>query len=188
MSSSPKLTSKGSPRPNLGAVMPLVWDLVRPRRGLLVLGFFLMVINRLASLVLPYSTRYVIDLVAIKHHIELLKPLVLGILAATVIQGITSFSLTQLLSKEAQRLIAELRQRVQSHVERLSVSFHDSTKSGVLVSRIMSDVEGVRNLIGTGLVDLTGGLLTAAIALVVLFRISAVMTLLAFGFLALFAL
>jgi len=168
--------------------MPLVWDLVRPRRGLLVLGFFLMVINRLASLVLPYSTRYVIDLVAIKHHIELLKPLVLGILAATVIQGITSFSLTQLLSKEAQRLIAELRQRVQSHVERLSVSFHDSTKSGVLVSRIMSDVEGVRNLIGTGLVDLTGGLLTAAIALVVLFRISAVMTLLAFGFLALFAL
>ena len=89
--------------------MPLVWDLVRPRRRLLVLGFFLMVVNRLASLVLPYSTRYVIDLVAIKHHIELLKPLVLGILAATVVQGITSFSLTQLLSKEAQRLIAELR-------------------------------------------------------------------------------
>ena len=167
--------------------MPLVWELVRPRRSLLALGFFLMVINRLASLVLPYSTRYVIDLVAIKHHIELLKPLVLGILAATVVQGITSFSLTQLLSKEAQRLIAELRQRVQSHVERLSVSFHDSTKSGVLVSRIMSDVEGVRNLIGTGLVDLTGGLLTAVIALVILFRISALMTLLAFGFLAVFA-
>ena len=146
-----------------------------------------MVINRVASLVLPYSSRYVIDSVAIKHHVELLKPLVFGILIATLIQGITSFSLTQLLSKAAQRLIAELRQKVQAHVERLPVAYHDSTKSGVLVSRIMSDVEGVRNLIGTGLVDLTGGLLTAAIALVVLFRISALMTVLAFGFLALFA-
>jgi ABC-type multidrug transport system fused ATPase/permease subunit len=188
MAQAPKLTSKGSPRPNLKAVMPLVWELVRPKRGLLAIGFVLMVVNRLASLVLPYSTKYVIDLVAIKHHVELLKPLVLGILAATVVQGITSFSLTQLLSKAAQRLIAELRQKVQAHVERLSVSFHDSTKSGVLVSRIMSDVEGVRNLIGTGLVDLIGGLLTAAIALVILFRISALMTVLAFGFLALFAL
>ena len=103
----------------------------------------------------------------------------LGVLAATVVQGITSFSLTQLLSKAAQRLITELRQKVQAHVGRLSVSFHDSTKSGVLVSRIMSDVEGVRNLIGTGLVDLVGGLLTASIALVVLFRISSIMTLLA---------
>jgi ABC-type multidrug transport system fused ATPase/permease subunit len=186
-SAAPKLTSKGSPRPSLRAVMPLVAELVRPRRGLLAAGFVLMVINRLASLVLPYSTRYVIDLVAIKHHVELLRPLVLGILAATLVQGITSFSLTQLLSKAAQRLIAELRRKVQSHVERLSVSFHDSTKSGVLVSRIMSDVEGVRNLIGTGLVDLIGGLLTAIIALVILFRISALMTALAFGFLSLFA-
>jgi ABC-type multidrug transport system fused ATPase/permease subunit len=168
--------------------MPLIWDLVRPRHGLLALGFVLMAINRVASLVLPYSTRYLIDNVIIKHHIALLKPLVLAVLGATLIQGITSFSLTQLLSKAAQRLIAELRQRVQSHVGRLSVAFHDSTKSGVLVSRIMSDVEGVRNLIGTGLVDLVGGLLTASIALVVLFRISTTMTLLAFGFLSIFAL
>lgn len=186
---SPKFgAGKGPAKPNLRAVLPLVWELVRPRRGLLALGFVLMVINRVASLVLPYSSRYVIDSVAIKHHIELLKPLVFGILVATLIQGITSFSLTQLLSKAAQRLIAELRQKVQAHVERLPVAYHDSTKSGVLVSRIMSDVEGVRNLIGTGLVDLTGGLLTACIALVVLFRISALMTVLAFGFLALFAL
>jgi subfamily B ATP-binding cassette protein MsbA len=128
-----------------------------------------MVINRLASLVLPYSTRYLIDSVIIKRQTQLLKPLVLGVLLATLIQGITSFSLTQLLSKAAQRLIAELRQKVQAHVGRLSVSFHDSTKSGVLVSRIMSDVEGVRNLIGTGLVDLTGGLLTACIAFVLFF-------------------
>ncbi|HEY7354167.1 MAG TPA: ABC transporter ATP-binding protein [Terriglobales bacterium] len=167
--------------------MPLVWQLVRPRRGLLAAGFALMAINRVASLVLPYSTRYLIDSVIVNHHIQLLKPLVLGVLAATVIQGITSFSLTQLLSKAAQRLIAELRQKVQAHVERLPVAFHDSTKSGVLVSRIMSDVEGVRNLIGTGLVDLCGGLLTAMIALAVLFHISASMTALAFAFLALFA-
>lgn len=188
MSTAPKLTAKGSPRPQLKAVLPLVWELVRPRRGLLAIGFVLMVINRVASLVLPYSSRYVIDSVAIKHHVELLKPLVFGVLAATLIQGITSFSLTQLLSKAAQRVIAELRQKVQAHIERLPVAFHDSTKSGVLVSRIMSDVEGVRNLIGTGLVDLCGGLLTAAIALVVLFKISALMTVLAFGFLGLFAL
>jgi subfamily B ATP-binding cassette protein MsbA len=168
--------------------MPLVWELVRPRRGLLAIGFLLMIVNRLASLVLPYSTRYLIDIVIIKRNTQLLKPLVLGVLLATLIQGVTSFSLTQLLSKAAQRLIAELRQKVQAHVGRLSVSFHDSTKSGVLVSRIMSDVEGVRNLIGTGLVDLTGGLLTACIAFVVLMRISPLMTGLAFGFLLFFGL
>ena len=172
----------------LRVVLPDVWDLVRPRRTLLAFGFVLMVINRVSGLVLPYSTKFLIDRVIMKHHIELLKPLVGMVLAATVVQGITSFSLTQLLSKAAQRLIAELRQKVQAHVGRLSVSFHDANKSGALVSRIMSDVEGVRNLIGTGLVDLTGGLVTAGIALVVLFRISALMTVLAFGFLLCFAL
>lgn len=175
------------PRPKLRAILPLVKELVRPRKGLLTLGFLLMAINRIAALVLPYSTRFLIDNVIVKRHVEILKPLVLAVLVATLIQGITSFSLTQLLSKAAQRLIAELRQKVQAHVGRLSVSFHDSTKSGVLVSRIMSDVEGVRNLIGTGLVDLAGGLITASIALVVLFRISSLMTVLAFGFLTCFA-
>jgi ABC-type multidrug transport system fused ATPase/permease subunit len=184
----PPSTPRVVSAPKLRAVLPLVWELVRPRRALLALGFILMVINRVASLVLPYSTRYLIDSVIIKRNVHLLKPLVLGVLLATVIQGITSFSLTQLLSKAAQRLIAELRQKVQAHIGRLSISFHDSTKSGVLVSRIMTDVEGVRNLIGTGLVDLTGGLLTAVIALVVLFRISALMTVLAFGFLLCFGL
>src|SRR6266498_1271096 len=178
----------GTTRPKLRAVLPLVWELVRPRRGLLAIGFVLMAINRIAALVLPYSTRFLIDNVIIKRQVHLLKPLVLGVLLATVLQGITSFSLTQLLSKTAQRLITELRQKVQAHVGRLSVSFHDSTKSGVLVSRIMSDVEGVRNLVGTGLVDLVGGLLTALIALVYLFRISSLMTELAFGFLLLFGL
>jgi subfamily B ATP-binding cassette protein MsbA len=178
----PPLTVK-----RLKAVAPVVWDLMRPRKKLLALGFLLMAINRVSGLVLPYSTRYLIDSVIGKHHVELLKPIVLGVLTATVIQGITSFSLTQLLSKAAQRLIAELREKVQRHISRLPVSFYDANKTGNLVSRIMSDVEGVRNLLGTGLVELVGGLLTSLIALVVLFRISALMTALAFGFLACFA-
>src|SRR5450759_5095488 len=131
----------GPSGPQLRAVLPLVWELVRPRRGLLAVGFVLMAINRMAYLVLPYSTRYLIDSVIIKRNIQLLKPLVLGVLLATVIQGITSFSLTQLLSKAAQRLIAELRQKVQAHVGRLTVAYFDGHKSGALVSRIMNDVE-----------------------------------------------
>jgi subfamily B ATP-binding cassette protein MsbA len=166
----------------------MLWELIRPRRGLLALGFLLMVINRVSGLVLPYSTKFLIDGVILKHHTQLLKPLVLAVLLATAIQGVTSFSLTQLLSKAAQRLIAELRQKVQAHIGRLPVSFHDSTKTGTLVSRIMTDVEGVRNLLGTGLVEFFGGLLTSAIALVVLFRISALMTGLAFFFLLGFSL
>src|SRR5277367_5543713 len=174
-------------RERLFAVLPQVWELIHPRRGVLALGFVLMVINRVSGLVLPYSTKYLIDSVVIKHNAQLLKPLVLGVLAATMVQGITSFALTQLLSKAAQRLITDLRRKVQAHIGWLPVSFHDSTKTGVLVARIMGDVEGVRNLIGTGLVDLVGGLITALIALVVLFRISTLMTALAFGFLLVFA-
>jgi subfamily B ATP-binding cassette protein MsbA len=155
---------------------------------LLAFGFVLMVINRVCGLVLPYSQKFLIDTVIVQRHIAGLKPLVLTVLAATLIQGITSFSLTQLLSKAAQRLITELRQKVQAHIGRLPVTFHDSTKTGVLLSRIMSDVEGVRNLIGTGLVDFAGGLVTAGIALVVLLRISTLMTTLAFGFLLCFGL
>ena len=174
----PPLTAK-----RLRAVAPIVWELMRSRKKLLALGFLLMAINRVSGLVLPYSTRYLIDSVVAKHHIELLKPIVLAVLTATVIQGITSFSLTQLLSKAAQRLITELREKVQRHISRLPVSFYDANKTGNLVSRIMTDVEGVRNLLGTGLVELAGGLLTSLIALVVLLRISALMTVLAFGFL-----
>jgi len=168
-------------------VLPAVWELMRPRRGLLALGFVLMVINRVSGLVLPYSTKFLIDSVIAKHHVELLRRLVSVVLVATFIQGITSFALTQLLSKAAQRLIAELRQGVQVHISHLPVAFYDSNKTGTLVSRIMTDVEGVRNLLGTGLVDLVGGLLTSGIAMVVLFRISPAMTILAFSFLLCFA-
>jgi len=159
-----------------------------PRRGLLALGFVLMVINRLAGFVLPYSSKFLIDDVVGKHHTALLRPLVFSVLGATLIQGVTSFSLTQLLSKAAQRLIAELRQEVQKHISRLPVAFYDANKTGALVSRIMTDVEGVRNLLGTGLVEFTGGLVAAGIALVLLLRISTPLTLIAVGSLGFFAL
>jgi ABC-type multidrug transport system fused ATPase/permease subunit len=159
-----------------------------PRRGLLVLGFVLMVINRLAGFVLPYSSKFLIDNVVAKHQIALLRPLVMAVLVATLVQGVTSFSLTQLLSKAAQRLIAELREQVQKHVSRLPVAFYDANKTGALVARIMSDVEGVRNLLGTGLVDFTGGLVAAGIALILLLRISVPLTLIAVGSLGCFAL
>jgi ABC-type multidrug transport system fused ATPase/permease subunit len=161
---------------------------MRPRRNLLLLGFALMVINRLAAFVLPYSSKFLIDDVVGKHHTSLLRPLVTAVLVATLVQGVTSFSLTQLLSKAAQRLIAELREEVQRHISRLPVAFYDANKTGALVSRIMSDVEGVRNLLGTGLVDFAGGLVAAVIALVLLLRISTPLTLIAVGSLAVFAL
>ena len=172
----------------LKAVWPEVWKLMRPRAGLLSLGFVLMVINKVAGFVLPYSSKFLIDNVVGKHQVALLPALVISVLVATMVQGVTSFSLTQLLSKAAQRLIADLRQQVQVHISRLPVSFYDANKSGALVSRIMSDVEGIRNLLGTGLVDFTGGLVAASIALVLLLRISTPLTLIAVGSLGCFAL
>ena len=172
----------------LKAVLPEVWKLMRPRRTVLLLGFVLMVINRLAGFVLPYSSKFLIDDVVGKRHTFLLRPLVTAVLIATLVQGVTSFSLTQLLSKAAQKLIADLRQQVQKHISRLPVAFYDANKTGALVSRIMSDVEGVRNLLGTGLVDFAGGLVAAGIALVLLLRISTPLTLIAVGSLACFAL
>src|SRR5690242_4627410 len=164
------------------------WPFLRPQRLLLLLGLVLMAINRLAGLVLPASTKFLVDNVVGKRQVRLLAPLALAIIAATAIQGVTSFTLTQLLSKAAQRMIAQLRKQVQAHIGRLSISFHDVNKTGNLVSRIMTDVEGLRNLMGTGLVELVGSLMTASFALVVLLRISVFMTavasaiLLAFGF------
>jgi subfamily B ATP-binding cassette protein MsbA len=178
-SAAPKAT-KGE---RLLALLPDVWTLVRPRRGLLGVGLLLMAVNRVSGLVLPASTKFLIDDVIGKGRREVLLPLLTAVLAATALQGVTSFALTQLLSKAAQRLIAEMRRKVQEHIGRLPVAYYDANKTGTLVSRIMSDVEGIRNLIGTGLVEFLGGLLTAAISLVVLFRISASMTLLAFGIL-----
>lgn len=168
--------------------LPEIWALMRPRRALLAVGLVLMVINRVSGLVLPASTKFLVDNVIGKRQIAMLYPLVGIVLLATIIQGVTSYALTQTLSKAAQRMITELRKQVQEHVGRLSVSYYDANKTGTLVARIMSDVEGVRNLIGTGLVDFVGGLMTAVIAFIVLVRLSPTMTAIAFTFLAIFGL
>jgi len=181
-----KSPSKTEKRKNAWKSLPDVWALMKPRRGLLAIGFLLMAINRLSGLVLPASTKYLIDNVIGQKQIRLLTPIVLAVLTATVIQGLTSFTLTQLLSKSAQKMIAEMRRQVQAHIGRLPVAFYDANKTGALVSRIMSDVEGVRNLIGTGLVEFVGGLMTAVIALVILIRTSVTMTGVAFAILLVF--
>src|SRR3989441_9744989 len=181
-----KSPAKSEKRKNAWKNLPDVWALMKPRRGLLALGFVLMAINRLSGLVLPASTKYLVDNVISKRQIQLLTPIVLIVMAATVIQGLTSFTLTQLLSKSAQKMITELRRKVQAHIGRLPVSFYDANKTGALVSRIMSDVEGVRNLIGTGLVEFVGGLMTAVIALVYLIHTSVAMTAVAFAILLVF--
>ncbi|MFT7031938.1 MAG: ABC-type multidrug transport system fused ATPase/permease subunit [Cyclobacteriaceae bacterium] len=148
-----------------------------PRRGLLLIGLLLIIISRLASLVLPVASKYLMDDVIANGNLEMLKNLLFAVGGAIVIQAVTSFALTQLLSVEAQHLIAELRSQVQKQIIKLPISFFDNNKSGALVSRIMSDVEGVRNLVGTGLVQLFGGVLTSILSLVLLINISPMMTL-----------
>jgi ABC-type multidrug transport system fused ATPase/permease subunit len=161
---------------SLKILLPEVLALIRPRRELLLLGAALMIVNRVCGLVLPVSSKYLIDNVMRRGQVKLLLPIVLCVVAATIIQGVTSYALTQLLSKSGQQLIYEMRLRIQEHIGRLPVRFYDANKTGTLLSRIMTDVEGVRNLVGTGLVELAGGLLTAVIATFLLFRTSAVMT------------
>jgi ABC-type multidrug transport system fused ATPase/permease subunit len=147
-------------------------ELIWQHRYRLALGMFLMLINRLVGLVLPTTSKYLIDDVVLKHKADLLVPLALAAGGATVVQAITSFSLSQVLGVAAQRAITEMRKSVQEHVERLPIRYFDSTQTGVLISRIMSDAEGIRNLVGTGLVQLVGGLLTAILALAVLFYLN----------------
>ena len=165
-------------------VKALLW----PRRKLFVIGLVLISINRGAGLVLPWSTKFLIDDVVGQRQVDLLVPLAGAVGVAVLIQAVTSFALVQLLSTSAQRLIAEMRVRVQRHIGRLPVRYYDANKTGVLVSRVMSDVEGVRNLIGTGLVEFFGGMFTAVFAFFMLLRINATMTFLAIGFMVVFGL
>ncbi len=152
-------------------------DLVWSHRYRLAVGMLLMILNRLVGLVLPASSKYLIDEVIIKHRSTLLMPLAIAAGIATVVQAISSFALSQVLGVAAQRAITEMRKSVQAHVERLPVRYFDSTQTGVLISRIMTDAEGIRNLVGTGLVQLVGGLVTAIIALAVLFYLNWQLTL-----------
>ena len=131
-----------------------------------------MTVNRLVGLVLPATSKYFVDDVVGRRQFDLLVPLALAAGAATVVQAITSFALSQVLGVAAQRAITVLRRDVQEHVSRLPVRYFDTTQTGVLISRIMNDAEGIRNLVGSGLVQLVGGLMTAVLALGVLFYLN----------------
>jgi len=144
-------------------------ELLWAHRRRLTLGLGLMLISRLAGLVLPASSKWLIDDVVGKQRTDLLLPIALAAGAATLVQAVTSFALSQILGVAAQRAITDMRKRVQAHVMHLPVRYFDSTQTGVLISRIMSDAEGIRNLVGTGLVQLVGGLVTAVLGLGVLF-------------------
>jgi len=173
---------------SLASVRRAFWTIVWPRRKLVVIGLVLVGVNRLAGLVLPGSTKYLIDNVIAQRDTGLLKLLLVVVGGAILVQALTSYLLTRLLSVEAQHLISQLRAQMQEHIIRLPIAFFDNSKSGALVSRIMTDVEGVRNLVGTGLVQLVGGLLTAIVALVLLIRMSPQVTLYAFVPLVVFGL
>jgi subfamily B ATP-binding cassette protein MsbA len=176
-------TKKKSAVEQFKSALPMIKELVRPRRALLAFSFLLVLIGRMSGLVLPVSTKFLFDTVIHRNRADLLPFLIGAVICATLIQGATSFALTQLISKEGQRAITELRRRVQAHIGKLPLSYYDANKTGALVSRIMTDVEGVRNLIGTGLVEFCGGILTAVLALAILLKVNARMTLIALGFL-----
>lgn len=151
----------------------IIW----PRRKFVFIGLILILISRLSGLVLPYASKYLVDEVIPSNNFDLLKWLILAVTIAVTLQAVTSYGLTQILSVEAQNLIAKLRTKVQAHIIRLPIRFFDNAKTGELVSRVMTDVEGVRNLVGTGLAQMVGGILTSLISLVLLIYISPKMTL-----------
>ncbi len=158
----------------------VVWrearELMWRHRRYLAIGFGLMIISRLAGLVLPASPKVLLDYIIGQGRTDLLAPLAVAVGVAALIQAATAFSLSQIISITAQRAITEMRRRVQAHVARLPISYFDSTQSGILISRIMTDAEGIRNLVGTGIVQLAGGLITAVIALGVLFWLNWMLT------------
>src|SRR5438445_1548568 len=145
-------------------------------RWRLLFGSVLMLVSRLAGMVLPGSMKYIGDEVFTNRNYSLLKWIALAIGVSTLIQGVTGFTLSQILGVAAQRAITEMRKNVQAHVERLPISYFDSTQSGQLISRIMNDAEGIRNLVGTGLGQILGSLVTASIAIGALFYVNCRLT------------
>ena len=175
-------------KPNLRKIWPEGKALVVPRKGRIAIGLVLMAINRVAGLVLPFTARPLVDKVLSPQnpHPQLLPRYIAIVFSAMVVQALTSYALTQSLSKAGQRLIAELRRQVQHHVGLLSVAYYDENRTGTLVARIMTDVEGVRNLVGTGLVEFLGGLLTAVMVFIYMMYLSAEVTLTVFAVLGVF--
>jgi subfamily B ATP-binding cassette protein MsbA len=179
-------TSRQAPR--LSKVLLEIWKLIRPHRWLLVGSILLMIVDRVCSLAMPIASRYLVNDVMYRRQLDKL-PLILGAVAiATLAHGLITYILNRQLYTAGQGLIAELRMRVQRHIGRMPVSFYDENRTGTLVARIMTDVEGIRNFIGDGLLDFAGGILTGIIALVILIRISTPMTILALSILIAFGL
>lgn len=175
--------SKSQPKVTMvEAFKTIIW----PRRNLVFIGLILIVIRSLSGLVLPWQSKVLLDDVVPNKDMSQLYTLIAIVIAAITVQALTSFLLTRILSVQAQYLISELRSKVQKKVLSLPISFFDNTKSGALVSRIMTDVEGVRNLIGTGLVQLVGGSFTAIVSLIILIKLNAWMTLFVFVPLSIF--
>jgi ABC-type multidrug transport system fused ATPase/permease subunit len=188
MSSSTRPLADSKPsHPRLRLVLPLLLDLIRPKLVLVAVGFGIMAINRVSGLVLPYTTQFLIDSIVLNHRFELLKWLVLAMSLGTVVHSLTTYLLGQM-SKPAEHLISDLRRRVRAHVGRLPIAFYDANQTGTVVSRIMRDIEGVRSLISTEVFEFSGALITIGLGLVILFRINAPLTVLAFGLLLCFAL
>src|SRR5438128_494656 len=171
MSEEPKKKRKLD-RQRIQALLGDAWELIWRSRRRLLLGAPLLLINRLTSIVLPWLTKVLIDDVIAKGHHELLWQLAIASAGAAAIGATTDYALAQILGMAAQRSITDLRVRIQQHVQRLPVRYFDDTKTGVLVSRVMNDAEGIRNLVGTGLLQLFGGVVTAAIATGILFYLS----------------
>jgi ABC-type multidrug transport system fused ATPase/permease subunit len=159
-------------RERFRAILGDAWALIWRSRKRLALGFPLMFINRIAGIVLPWTTKYLIDEVIGKGRHQLLWKIAVVVGAASIIDALSSFALSQLLGVAAQKSITDLRKKIQQHLERLPIRYFDSTKTGSLVSRVMNDAEGIRNLVGTGLVQLFGGLITAVLAIGILFYLS----------------
>jgi subfamily B ATP-binding cassette protein MsbA len=159
-------------KPNLNNAWQEARQLVWQHRKRLSIGLALMLVSRLAGMVLPASSKFLIDEVIGNSRTDLLMPLALAAGAATLVDAGCSFALSQVLGVAAQRAIADMRKNIQAHVTRLPIRYFDSTQTGVLISRIMTDAEGIRNLVGTGLAQLTGSLVTAFMALGVLFYVN----------------
>lgn len=181
------IDEKKKKKPRFSAAWGEARDLIWKHRKRLYIGMALMLASRLSGLVLPLSSKHFVDKVVMEKNLDVLGVIIAAIVVATIVQSITSFFLSQVLGVAAQRAITDMRKEVQQHIMRLPTSFFDSTKSGVLISRIMTDPEGIRNLVGTGLSQLTGGLLTASIALILLFTLNWQLTIIILVILGVFA-
>jgi subfamily B ATP-binding cassette protein MsbA len=182
----PEPTKSAKSRIRWSAAWSEARDLIWARRGRLALGLALMLVNSAAGLVLPWTTKALVDDVIMPGRLEGLAPLAWAVAGATVVQALTSFALSQVLGVAAQRAITDMRRRIEEHVMRLPVRYFDTTQTGVLISRVMNDADGIRNLVGTGLAQLTGSIVTAIVALGVLLYLNWQLTAITIGVLVLF--